>query len=87
MRAVRALRYEDMSRALTLGAMQSDPHPSSYPAIDPKEPVPDDPGELDNDTPDTLPPAPIEPSPDDRGGDPGDVPRFHLNLALNPVAE
>ena len=31
-------------------------------------------GELLPDTPDTLPPPPIEPTPDDPGGDPGGVP-------------
>jgi len=53
--------------------MTSDPEPPGYPAIDPNELAPDDPGELDNDTPDTLPPAPIEATPDDPGGDPGEV--------------
>ena len=44
------------------------------------EPIPDDPGELSPDTPETLPPAPVEPmpGPDDPdsipNGDPGPVP-------------
>lgn len=49
-------------------------NPDPFPLIDPNEPVPDDAGELLPDTPDTLPPAPIEPGPDDPGGDPGAVP-------------
>ena len=49
-------------------------HPEPFPMIDPNEPVPDDAGELLPDTPDTLPPPPIEATPDDPGGDPGGVP-------------
>jgi hypothetical protein len=55
--------------------------PETYPPIDQSAPVPDDPGELSPDTPDTLPPAPVEPAPipetpifDDPDGDPGPVP-------------
>ena len=50
------------------------PIPEPDPLIDPDEPAPDDAGELLPDTPDTLPPAPIESTPDDPGGDPGGVP-------------
>ena len=42
--------------------------------IDPSEPVPDDAAELLPDAPEPLPPAPIESTPDDPGGDPGGVP-------------
>jgi len=51
-------------------ASQPEPNPN----IDPDAPVPDDPGELFPDSAEPLPPAPIEPTPDDRGGDPGGVP-------------
>ena len=43
--------------------VQPGPDPDSYPPINPAEPVPDDAGELLPDTPETLPPAPIEPMP------------------------
>lgn len=46
--------------------------PEPMPGMDPEEPVPDDPGELTE--PDTLPPAPIESTPDDPGGDPSEQP-------------
>jgi hypothetical protein len=42
------------------------------PGMDPDEPVPDDPAELEE--PATLPPPPIEATPDDPGGDPGTEP-------------
>jgi hypothetical protein len=42
------------------------------PGLDPEQPIPDDPGELED--PDALPPPPIEPTPDDPGGDPGEEP-------------
>ena len=45
--------------------------PEPMPGMDPDEPVPDDPGELSD--PD-LPPAPVEATPDDPGGDPGEQP-------------
>ena len=48
------------------------PLPEPEPLIDPSEPVPDDPGELED--PEALPPPPIEPTPGDPGGDPGGVP-------------
>lgn len=50
------------------------PLPEPDPIIDPNEPVPDDPAELLPDAPTALPPAPIESTPDDPGGDPGGVP-------------
>ena len=50
------------------------PLPEPDPQIDPTEPVPDDPAELLPDVPEPLPPAPIESTPDDPGGDPGGVP-------------
>ena len=43
------------------------------PEIDPNEPVPDDASELLPDAPEPLPPAPIESTPDDPGGDLGGV--------------
>ncbi len=49
------------------------PLPEPDPVIDPDTPVPDDPGELLPGAP-ALPPAPIEPTPGDPGGDPGGVP-------------
>ncbi len=42
------------------------------PGMDPGEPIPDDPAELTE--PDSLPPAPIEATPEDPGGDPGEEP-------------
>ena len=42
------------------------------PGMDPTEPVPDDPGELEE--PGLLPPPPVEATPDDPGGDPGEEP-------------
>ena len=42
------------------------------PGLDPQEPIPDDLEELDH--PEELPPAPIEATPDDPGGDPGGEP-------------
>jgi hypothetical protein len=50
------------------------PLPGPGPEIDPNEPVPDDAAELLPDAPEPLPPAPIESTPDDPGGDPGGVP-------------
>jgi hypothetical protein len=50
------------------------PPPEPDPAIDPTEPVPDDPAELLPDAAEPLPPPPIESTPDDPGGDPGGVP-------------
>jgi hypothetical protein len=49
--------------ALLDGMVQPGPDPDDYPPIDPSEPIPDDGGELDSDTPETLPPAPVEPMP------------------------
>ncbi len=49
------------------------PPPEPDPIIDPNEPVPDDPAELLSDAPNPLPPAPIESTPDDPGGDTGGV--------------
>jgi hypothetical protein len=51
------------------GAMV-DPTGNEYPTpgMDPDEPIPDDPAELDD--PGSLPPPPIESTPDDPGGDP-----------------
>jgi hypothetical protein len=51
-----------------------DPLPEPDREIDPDEPVPDDAAELLPDAPHPLPPAPIEATPDDPGGDPGGVP-------------
>jgi hypothetical protein len=47
-----------------------DPTGNEYPTpgMDPDEPIPDDPAELDD--PGSLPPPPIESTPDDPGGDP-----------------
>ncbi len=42
------------------------------PGLDPDVPIPDDTTELDE--PAELPPPPIEASPDDPGGDPGEQP-------------
>ena len=50
------------------------PLPEPEREIDPNEPVPDDAAELLPDAPEPLPPAPIESTPDDPGGDPGGVP-------------
>lgn len=54
-----------------MGNPVDDPDP--IPAIDPDEPVPDDPGEL-IEAPEELPPPPVEATPDDPGGDPGNEP-------------
>ena len=55
------------------GAVTHDPGDlEPIPGMDPEEPIPDDPGELDH--PEELPPAPIEATPDDPGGDPGAEP-------------
>ncbi|GAA4727853.1 hypothetical protein GCM10023328_02720 [Modestobacter marinus] len=62
---------EAIMRWLTRG-MTSIPEPDS--PLDPDQPVPDDAGELLPDTPETLPPPPIEATPDDPGGDTGGVP-------------
>jgi hypothetical protein len=43
--------------------VQPGPDPDNYPPIDPSEPIPDDGSELSSDTPETLPPAPVEPMP------------------------
>jgi hypothetical protein len=40
--------------------------------MDPDAPIPDTPAELDE--PETLPAPPIESTPDDPGGDPGEEP-------------
>ncbi|MFF5083531.1 hypothetical protein ACFY36_41330 [Actinoplanes sp. NPDC000266] len=55
---------------------QPDLNPDDYPPIDPREPVPDDVGELLPGAPDELPEAPVEPMPgdgDEGGGDEGGV--------------
>ncbi len=44
----------------------------SVPGLDPEQPIPDDPAELDD--PGLLPAPPIESTPDDPGGDPGEEP-------------
>ena len=46
--------------------------PDRLPGLDPDEPLPDDPSELTD--PGALPPPPIEATPEDPGGDPGDDP-------------
>lgn len=46
--------------------------PDPVPGMDPDEPIPDTPAELDE--PDALPAPPIEATPDDPGGDPGGDP-------------
>ena len=46
--------------------------PDPRPGMDPDEPIPNDPAELEE--PGALPPPPIESTPDDPGGDPGDEP-------------
>ena len=46
--------------------------PEPRPGMDPDEPIPNDPAELEE--PGALPPPPIESTPDDPGGDPGDEP-------------
>ncbi len=51
-----------------------EPLPEPDREIDPDAPVPDDASELLPDAPEPLPPAPIESTPDDPGGDPGGVP-------------
>jgi hypothetical protein len=47
------------------GMSLPDLNPDEYPPIDPREPVPDDAGELLPGAPDELPEAPVEPLPDD----------------------
>ena len=47
-------------------------NPRPLPGMDPDEPIPDDPAELDE--PESLPPPPIESTPEDPGGDPGEEP-------------
>lgn len=44
---------------------------ASTPGLDPDEPIPDTPAELDEPE---LPAAPIESTPEDPGGDPGEEP-------------
>ena len=44
----------------------------STPGLDPDEPIPDTPAELEE--PEQLPPPPIESTPDDPGGDPTEEP-------------
>jgi hypothetical protein len=46
--------------------------PGPVPGMDPDEPIPDTPAELEE--PESLPAAPIEATPDDPGGDPGEEP-------------
>ena len=46
--------------------------PGSIPGMDPDEPIPDTPAELEE--PEALPAPPIEATPDDPGGDPGEEP-------------
>jgi hypothetical protein len=50
------------------------PTPEPDGIIDPNEPVPNDPAELFPGAAEPLPPAPIESTPDDPGGDPDGVP-------------
>lgn len=45
--------------------------PEPMPGMDPDEPIPDTPAELDEPE---LPAAPIESTPEDPGGDPGEQP-------------
>lgn len=71
-RPSRVVALEPAKRA-TLGVM-TDPIPGPEPALDPNEPIPDDPGELLPDADEPLPPPPIEATPSDPGGDPGNVP-------------
>ena len=52
----------------------TDPLTGPEPELDPNQPIPDDPGELLPDADEPLPPPPIEATPDDPGGDPGNVP-------------
>lgn len=59
MQLVRDLRI----LVIGLAMVQPGPNPDDYPPINPAEPVPDDAGELLPDTPETLPPAPVEPMP------------------------
>lgn len=47
-------------------------NPGSLPGMDPDEPIPDTPAELEE--PESLPAPPIESTPDDPGGDPGGEP-------------
>jgi hypothetical protein len=51
-----------------------EPLPEPDREIDPNEPIPDDAAELLPDAPEPLPPAPVESTPEDPGGDPGGVP-------------
>lgn len=46
--------------------------PDPVPSMDPQQPIPDDPAELEQ--PGALPPPPIESTPEDPGGDPGEEP-------------
>ena len=46
--------------------------PDPVPSMNPEQPIPDDPAELEE--PGALPPPPIETTPDDPGGDPGEEP-------------
>jgi hypothetical protein len=59
-------------RWLTYAMVEPIPEPDAV--IDPSQPVPDDATELLPDAPEPLPPAPIESTPDDPGGDVGGVP-------------
>ena len=56
------------------GAALAGPHggTGSIPGMDPTEPIPDTPAELDE--PEALPDPPIESTPEEPGGDPGGQP-------------
>lgn len=58
----------------TGGMVDSTGSTDPMPGMDPDEPIPDNPAELTDPDPDTLPPPPIEATPDDPGGDPGEQP-------------
>ncbi len=60
-----------MTPTTPLSARPLEPTPG-LPPLDPGAPIPDDPAELTE--PDSLPPPPIEATPDDPGGDPGGEP-------------
>ncbi len=52
--------------------MSEQPGTDPVPGMDPDEPIPDTPAELDE--PDALPAPPVEATPDDPGGDPSGDP-------------
>jgi hypothetical protein len=54
------------------GMVENSASRDPVPGMDPDEPIPDSPAELEE--PGALPSPPIESTPDDPGGDPGEEP-------------